>query len=269
MCLVAIAHRAHPDRPLVVAANRDEAYARPTRQAHFWDEHPQVLAGRDLEAGGTWLGIDRRGRFAAITNFREVGAHRNDAPSRGHLVGDFLCQDLAAEDYLRKVAAQAQRYNGFNLLLRDDTGLYYFSNRTQTADPAPRRLAPGVYGLSNHLLDTPWPKVVLAKQRFAQAVDAGEPLESMMEILRDTEPAPDHVLPTTGIGADRERLLSPIFIASETYGTRCSTLIAISSAKRARFIERSFGAGGVSGDAVECRFDLEPMPVNHGLRLIT
>src|ERR1700691_2458930 len=133
MCLIAIAYQAHPDRPLVVAANRDEAYARPTSQAHFWDEQPQLLAGRDLEAGGTWLGLDRRGRFAAITNFREVGAHRKDAPSREHLVSDFLCRDLPTEDYLKNIASQAQRYNGFNLLLLDDTGLYYFSNRTQTA----------------------------------------------------------------------------------------------------------------------------------------
>jgi uncharacterized protein with NRDE domain len=258
MCLIAIAHQAHPDRPLVVAANRDEAYARPTLQAHFWDEHPQVLAGRDLEAGGTWLGIDRRGRFAAITNFREVGAHRKDAPSRGHLVGDFLCRDTPAGDYLQLVASQAQRYNGFNLLLLDSSGLYYLSNRVVASGTGPRKLAPGVYGLSNHLLDTPWPKVVLAKQRFAQAIDAGESLESMAEILRDTDIAPDAVLPSTGIGADRERLLSPIFIASEIYGTRCSTLLEISAGRRARFIERSFGTGGVNGDAVEYRFDLLP-----------
>ncbi len=254
MCLIAVAHRAHPDRPLVVAANRDEAYARPTLQAHFWDEHPQVLAGRDLEAGGTWLGIDRGGRFAAITNFREVVAQRKDAPSRGHLVSDFLCRDLPAEDYLQQVVPRAQRYNGFNLLLLDDTGLYYFSNRGEPSDPAPRCLAPGVYGLSNHLLDTPWPKVVLAKQGFARAIDAGEPLATMMELLRDTEPAPEHTLPSTGIGEARERLLSPIFIAAESYGTRSSTLLEISAMGRVQFVERCFGPGGVGGDAVEYRF---------------
>lgn len=257
MCLIAIAHHAHPQRPLVVAANRDEAYARPTQQAHFWDSQPQVLAGRDLEGGGTWLGIDRLGRFAAITNFREVGAHRNDAPTRGHLVSDFLSGDTKAEPYLQKIAEQAQRYNGFNLLLLDDSGLYYFSNRSADDDSAPRRLGSGVYGLSNHLLDTPWPKVVLAKQGFARSIDAGEPLESMMEILRDTETAPDNALPSTGLGAERERLLSPIFIAAETYGTRCSTLLEISSTRRARFIERSFGPGGAIGDAVEYRFDVQ------------
>jgi uncharacterized protein with NRDE domain len=257
MCLIAIAHQAHPDRPLVVAANRDEAYARSTQQAHIWDEYPEVLAGRDLEAGGTWLGIDRRGRFAAITNFREVGAHRKDAPSRGHLVGDFLCRATPAGDYLQQVASQAQRYNGFNLLLLDHTGLHYLSNRSASAEAPPRLLAPGVYGLSNHLLDTPWPKVVVAKQRFARSIDADEPLESMAGILRDTDIAPDNILPATGIGEERERLLSPIFIASETYGTRCSTLLEISAGHRARFIERSFGKGGTSGDAVEYRFDLQ------------
>jgi uncharacterized protein with NRDE domain len=254
MCLIAIAYQSQAARPLVVAANRDEAYARPTRQAHFWEDHAEVLAGRDLEAGGTWLGVDRRGRFAAVTNFREAGARHANSPSRGRLVGDFLCASVAAQDYLQDVSSSAQEYNGFNLLLLDDSGLYYFSNRSAAADGAPRRLAPGVYGLSNHLLDTPWPKVLVAKQRFGQAVAAGEALESMAPILRDTEIAPDDALPSTGVGTERERVLSPIFIASEIYGTRCSTLLEVSAEHRARFVERSFGVGGKIGDAVEYRF---------------
>jgi uncharacterized protein with NRDE domain len=257
MCLIAIAYQAYPDRPLVVAANRDEAYARPTSQANFWDDHPQVLAGRDLEAGGTWLGVDRGGRFAAITNFREIGGRNSDAPSRGHLVGDFLCGSMTAHDYVQSLAADAPRYNGFNLLLLDGNGLFYLSNRTAPADAAPKQLPPGVYGLSNHLLDTPWPKVVQAKQRFAKAIDAGVPLENLMEVLGDREIAPDGSLPCTGVGTDRERLLSPIFIAAEHYGTRCSTLLEITAAKRARFIEHSFGPEGVAGDGVEYRFDLK------------
>jgi uncharacterized protein with NRDE domain len=256
MCLIAIAYQFQAARPLVVAANRDEAYARPTEQAHFWEDHPDVLAGRDFEAGGTWLGVDRRGRFAAVTNFREIGACHENAPSRGKLVGDFLCGDMPAQGYLRDVSSRAPDYNGFNLLLLDDSGLFYFSNRSAAADSAPRRLAPGVYGLSNHLLDTPWPKVVVAKQRFGVAVAAGEPLESMASILRDTEIAPDDTLPSTGVGAERERVLSPIFIASEIYGTRCSTLLEIPADRRARFVERSFGVGGKMGDAVEYRFDI-------------
>jgi uncharacterized protein with NRDE domain len=256
MCLIAIAYRPQAARPLVVAANRDEAYTRPTQQAHFWDDHPAVLAGRDLEAGGTWLGVDRRGRFAAITNFREVGARHENAPSRGKLVGDFLCGDMLAEDYLRDVSASAQDYNGFNLLLLDESGLFYFSNRPAASGSAPRRLATGVYGLSNHLLDTPWPKVVVAKQRLGDAATAGEPLESMASILHDTEIAPDDALPATGVGTERERRLSPIFIASAIYGTRCSTLLEISAGHRARFIERSFGVGGKAEDTVEYRFDI-------------
>ena len=254
MCLIAIAHQAHPSRVLVVAANRDEYYARPASQAHFWDDFPAVLAGRDLEAGGTWLGVDRRGRFAAITNFRAMGEHRHDAPSRGQLVSDFLCANEPAGAYLDRLARRAQDYNGFNLLMRDDSGLHYLSNRD--AAIAPRVLPPGIYGLSNHLLDTPWPKLVQAKHRFADAIARADALESMFPMLSDAEAAGDELLPDTGLDAQRERFLSSIFIASDTYGTRCSTLLEVTVAHRARFIERSFGPGGVAGDAVEFRFDL-------------
>ena len=258
MCLIAIALQAHPAHALIVAANRDEYYGRPAAQAHFWDDYPQVLAGRDLDAGGTWLGIDRRGRFAAITNFRSMGEHRADAPSRGHLVSNFLTSDAAAWEYMRRIAADAGRYNGFNLLLADGRGLYYLSNRDTEAEAGPRSLPPGIYGLSNHLLDTPWPKVVQAKNRFAQAIARGDRLESMMDILRNDETAVNGTLPETGAAADRERFLSSIFIASESYGTRCSTLLDIDGAQRVRFIERSFGSDGVAADNVEFRFDLDP-----------
>jgi uncharacterized protein with NRDE domain len=262
MCLITIAYHAYPDRPLAVAANRDEAYARPTSAANFWEDYPQVLAGRDLEAGGTWLGVDRSGRFAAITNFREMGGRKSDAPSRGHLVSNFLCGGMTAQDYVQIIAADAPRYNGFNLLLLDGSGLFYLSNRMASADSRPKKLPPGVYGLSNHLLDTPWPKVVQAKQSFASAIGAGEPLENLMGLLGDREMAADGLLPSTGVGTERERLLSPIFIAAESYGTRCSTLLEIDAARRARFIERSFGAGGIRSDGVEFRFDLQKSPAS-------
>ncbi len=257
MCLIVIAHEAHAQRPLVVAANRDEAYARRTDYAHFWDDHPGILAGRDLEAGGTWLGIDRRGRFAAITNFREMGTRISAAPTRGKLAGDFLIGEVPAEAYLQAIAETAQTYNGFNLLVRDDSGLFYLSNRSAATDAAPRLLPPGIYGLSNHLLDTPWPKVVQAKQRFAQAVAQQQSLTGMMAILRDDAIAEDAALPDTGVGAMRERLLSPIFIAADSYGTRCSTLLEVSSARRVRFMEQNFAQGGVATDAVEYRFELD------------
>ena len=254
MCLIAIAYEAHPEYPLVVAANRDEYYDRQASQAHFWDEYPAVLAGRDLQAGGTWLGIDRHGRFGAITNFRSAGTNSDDAPSRGHLVSDFLCGRVPARAYLSRIATAAHRYNGFNLLLRDGGGLFYFSNRDSGSNAAPRKLEPGVYGLSNHLLDTPWPKVVQAKERFGRIIGSGQPLENLFDILKDSEPVPDHVLPETGIDTARERLLSSIFIASETYGTRCSTVLSLSTTHRARFIERSYDPGGVPSDSVEYRF---------------
>jgi uncharacterized protein with NRDE domain len=261
VCLIAIAHRVDAERPLVVAANRDEAYARPTLTAQFWEDQPQILAGRDLEAGGTWLGIDRHGRFAAVTNFRELGPRPANAPSRGHLVSDFLAADESAASYARRISQQMRHYAGFNLLLRDDSGLYYLSNRTKTGDTGPRLLAPGVYGLSNHLLDTPWPKVVQAKQRFAEAISHGQALDSLMSILTDREIAAEDALPDTGIGVERERLLSPIFIASEIYGTRCSTLVEVSAEKRVRFAEQTFERGGVAADTVEYRFDLQPASV--------
>ena len=254
MCLIAIAYEAHPRLPLVVAANRDEFYDRPASPARFWDDHPAVLAGRDLKAGGTWLGIDRGGRFGAITKFRSGGANREDAPSRGRLVSDFLCSRDSASAYLGRVAAGANRYNGFNLLLRDAEGLFYLSNREPGERPAVRKLEPGVYGLSNHLLDTPWPKVVQAKERFARVVGGGLPLDKLFDVLRDAEPASGPALPETGLDAARERLLSSIFIASETYGTRCSTVLSLSTSHRAQFIERSYEPGGEAGDAVEFRF---------------
>ncbi len=156
MCLIVFAWRQHPDFPLIVAANRDEFYERPTLAADFWADHPEVLGGRDLKEMGTWLGITRKGRFAALTNYRDPLHVRADAPSRGWLVRDFLTGERGAEDYLARLRDRGAAYNGFSLILGDAAGLYYYSNR---GEEGPAALAPGVYGLSNHLLDTPWPKV--------------------------------------------------------------------------------------------------------------
>jgi uncharacterized protein with NRDE domain len=167
MCLILIAWQAHPDYPLVVAANRDEFFARPAAAAAFWPEAPQVLAGRDLEAGGSWLGISRAQRFAALTNYREGGRVASNARSRGALVADFLSGDTRPSAYLAQVAARAVDYNGFNLFVADGQCLAYYANR---GDSPPRLLSPGIYGLSNHLLDTPWPKLATAKASFAEAL---------------------------------------------------------------------------------------------------
>lgn len=246
MCLITFALDAHPAYHLVVAANRDEFYARPTAPAAWWADAPDVLAGRDLREGGTWMGVTRAGRFAAVTNYRDPGlAQKPAAPSRGALVADFLRGSGDAESYVHALAERAAEYNGFNLLVGDDAGLFYLSNRAEGV----RRLEPGVYGLSNALLDTPWPKVIRARRAMAVALSSAEgdawdaPL---WEALADRVIAADDALPDTGVGADRERLLSPPFIAMDGYGTRASSVLTIARDGEVRFVERSV-AGGQEG----------------------
>jgi uncharacterized protein with NRDE domain len=174
MCLILFAHGAGEDFPLVLAANRDEFYERPTAPAAFWTEAPHVLAGRDLQAGGSWLGVTRTGRWAALTNYRDPPTSRPGRPSRGMLVSDFLTGSATPEQYLAAVAADAERYDGFNLLVGDPSGVHYFGNRMADGGE-PSRLEPGVYGLSNHLLDTPWPKVARGRTRLKALLADGAP----------------------------------------------------------------------------------------------
>lgn len=237
MCLIVIGWQAHPDFPLVVAANRDEFYARPTAPAGHWPGHPEVIGGRDLEAGGTWLGVTGNGRFAAVTNVREPGAPKGRL-SRGELTRGFLLADVAADRYLAGVDGSA--YSGFNLLASDGETLWYASNR----DGGPRSLRPGIYGLSNHLLDTPWPKLVTARQRFAEALRALPATDGFFGILADDEMVADQHLPQTGVPLEWERRLSAIFVHSETYGTRASTVLTRDNGGRIRLDERSFGPNG-------------------------
>jgi uncharacterized protein with NRDE domain len=244
MCLILLAWHAHPDYPLVVAANRDEFFARPSAPAAFWEESPQVLAGRDLEAGGTWLGVSRNGRFAALTNYRE-GVQKNahpTPPSRGALVADFLTGSSDPEAYLAGLATRGAAYNGFNLFVGDHQRLGYCTNRGAGAC-APRWLAPGIYGLSNHLLDTPWPKLASAKAAFAKALADLPRQETFFDLLADREIVPDPHLPETGVPLDWERLLSAVFVSSPTYGTRASTLLTMCGDGEVRLIECSFGTG--------------------------
>ena len=237
MCLILVAWQAHDDYPLVVAANRDEFFARPAAAAAFWRDAPQVLAGRDLEAGGTWLGISRERRFAALTNYREGGGQFPDARSRGALVADFLRGQTNPAAYLAQVAASAADYNGFNLFVGDGERLAYYANR---GDGRVRWLAPGIYGLSNHLLDTPWPKLASAKAAFAEAL-AGLPASSpFFELLADQEIVPDSHLPETGVPLAWERILSAVFVRSESYGTRASTLLTMRRDGQTSLHERSF-----------------------------
>ncbi|HEV2131169.1 MAG TPA: NRDE family protein [Longimicrobiaceae bacterium] len=254
MCLILLAHRIHPEYPLVFAANRDEFYARPTAPAGYWDDAPEVLAGRDLQAGGTWMGITPGGRWAAVTNYRDLASERPGARSRGELVSQFLRSRDTPEAYLRQIADRAAEYNGFNLLVADREQLWYFSNR----GGEPRELGPGVYGLSNHLLDTPWPKVVRGKQALSALLEDGAAPapEPLFEILADADPAPEAELPETGVGREWERALSSLFIATPTYGTRASTVLLIDHSGRATFVERTFSAGSPAPAEISFQFEI-------------
>lgn len=256
MCLILIAHGAHADFPLVIAANRDEYYHRPTAGAAFWQDHPHILAGRDLECMGTWLGVTRAGRFAALTNFRDPRVRKTDAPSRGRLVSDFLVSGQEPCEYLKEVASVASRYNGFNLLAGDMRGVFYLSSHA----PAVAELSRGIHGLSNHLLDTPWPKVERGKQRL-QALLAGAPSAgTLLDLLYDREPARAGELPDTGVGPELERVLSPALIVSPQYGTRASTAVLFGEDGGVSFSERTILPGGESGPTVSLRFSLERQP---------
>ncbi len=237
MCIILLSYRQHPRLPLVIAANRDEFYDRPAEPAHFWQEDSSVLAGKDRQGGGTWLGVTRHGRLAMLTNYREAGKFDPKATTRGKLVSDFLTGTWAAPEYLDRIQKTADSYNGFNLIIGDRTGMYYLSNRTES----PKKLEPGLYGLSNHLLDTPWPKVSESKRKLQNLLQLSEiDKEAVFEILADSERAPDKELPDTGVGIELERMLSPVFIKSPNYGTRCSTFITIDNEARFLFIERTY-----------------------------
>ncbi len=261
MCLIVLAWEASPKTRLAVAANRDEFFARRTAPAAWWTDAPDVLAGRDLEAGGTWLGVTRKGRFAALTNFRDMSAPKKDgAPSRGALAADFLRGDVAAADYVAAVQPGAGRYHGFNLLVSDGAELWSFSN----TEGDPVLLGPGFWGLSNHLLETPWPKVTAARSRLEAALGAADGVEELerrlLDFLADRTTAPDGALPATGLPLDWERALSAAFVELPGYGTRASTALVVGTDGRARFAERTFGEGGTPLGEVREAFEVSAAP---------
>jgi len=254
MCLILLALGVHPRYPFVLAANRDEFHRRPAAGARYWDDAPDVLGGRDLEQGGTWLALARRGAFGAVTNYRDPANRIATPRSRGYLVSDFVRGDASARDHVSEAVAHGSEYDGFNLLAADATGVWYGCNRGAIVS----RLGSGIHGLSNHLLDTPWPKVRRAKAAMAEALDqdGGAFEAALFALLADDRPAPDDELPATGVGLDWERRLSPAFIRAENYGTRASTLVLIDGDGRARLLERTFDPGnGPSVDRVH-DFDL-------------
>ncbi len=245
MCLLVLAWRATSDHRLVLVGNRDEFHARPTSAMHWW-ESPRVLAGRDLEAGGTWLGLDADGRFAVVTNHRSP-PYASGARSRGELIPRFLAGTAGPRAYLESLRPEAAVFAGFSLLAGDRNELAYFSNRDLSG---PRTLAPGVYGLSNALLDTPWPKLTRTRARLQALIDAPAAqraalgAEPLLDLLTDRDRALDEELPDTGVGRDRERWLSSPFIVGPDYGTRCTTALVLRDDGAGEAIERSYGPDG-------------------------
>jgi uncharacterized protein with NRDE domain len=226
---------------LTLAANRDEFFRRDAEPMHWWTDAPNVLAGRDLTGGGTWLGVSRDGRFAALTNYRAPSEMRPDAPTRGTLVSAFLADERTPPmDYLKSVAREGHRYNGFNLLVGDFTRreLGWYGNR---ADAPPALLDAGVHGLSNSLLNTPWPKLVAQRDALRDLIHADEapPLDVLIDTLRDPRIADDALLPSTGISIERERVLSAAFIETPEYGTRSTTALRVGAALSLEIKERS------------------------------
>ncbi len=256
MCLIAFAWNAHPDYSLIVAANRDEWHDRPAAPAAWWSDHPQILAGRDLKAGGTWMGVTQSGRFAAVTNFRDPADRKSTARSRGELVTSFLLGDETPAVFLAATKLHAFDYNGFNLIVGDGTSLAYFGSREGTIEI----LAPGVYALSNHTLNEPWPKVTMAKSALGGALQAKMSEDSrqmaIYAILSDTTVAPDDALPNTGVGIEWERVLSPALIVTERYGTRASTILSVANGGGASFEESTRAADGTVSCVAKFSFHL-------------
>lgn len=238
MCLIAIAWRCIPGYPMVFLGNRDEFHARPAAAAHWWKERSDLLAGKDLQAGGTWLGASREGRFAVVTNFREVNVESGER-SRGQLVVGYL-EGMEESAHWRQLEEQAGLYGGFNLLFTDGRTLGYFSNRGMQR----RSLEPGIYALSNHFLDTPWPKVTRIKRDLNQQFRGRWNEDNLLQLLRNQDPALDSDLPDTGVGRELERFLSPAFIIGNDYGTRCSSVVTLSDPGVFGFTERRYGPGG-------------------------
>lgn len=238
--------------PLIVAANRDEFYARPTEAARFWSDSPTVLAGRDLQAGGTWLGVDVRGRFAAVTNFSEDPPAELPPGSRGELTTEFLHADNSAQDYARTIVGD--HYRGFSLLLFDGTDLVCVSNRTAT-----QIVEPGVHGLANVELNCDWPKVLLGREALGDLA-AGHDVprqDALLGLLRDQSVPADEHLPKRGNEIEFERRAAPCFIVSDSYGTRASTALVLSH-DQVRFTEQNFGTHGVPGERFDATFAIDP-----------
>lgn len=237
MCLIFLSLNNHPTYKLIVAGNRDEFYNRKTAPAQFWNDYPDVVGGRDLEAGGTWLGMSKHGKISMVTNYRDPQNIDLTAPSRGKLVLDFLIEPETPEGYLKKISSNGKNYNGFNLIAGNPDELWYYSNYKKGIE----KLSKGFYGISNHLLETSWPKVLRGKEKIKPILTSPriDP-EQLFEMLYDDQRAGDDLLPDTGLTIDRERALSAMFIKTEGYGSRCSTVILVDYNDKVLFSERVY-----------------------------
>ncbi|MGH8177386.1 MAG: NRDE family protein [Steroidobacter sp.] len=258
MCLLVLAWKHHPRYRLILAGNRDEFHDRAAAPLNWWQDDPRILGGRDLKAGGAWLGVARSGRFGIVTNYRDLQAPVEGAPTRGNLVPRFLTGATSPKEFLDDLRGAAPRYSGFNLLVGGSRALYYFSNRGPNA---PTALAPGVYGLSNHLLDTPWPKLTRTRTRFEKLLGEPDvPSEGLFAMLADREPAAVEHLPSTGLPEDWERVVSAPFIVNERYGTRCSSVLLVERNGRTILQEHRFDAQGVQTGASRFEYTSTEVP---------
>jgi uncharacterized protein with NRDE domain len=254
MCVAFLALNEHPDYELIIAANRDEFYNRPTKGSSFWSSPFGLLAGKDLQSGGTWFGIDRTGKWSLVTNYRDPSMHREDAASRGKLVLDYFYAGITGDAYIRALATQRHQYNPFNLLVGDLAQACYLSG----SNGQTKRMNQGIYGLSNAVLDTPWPKVIRGKYMMENALNTSSSgvRERLFEVLADDTKAADTELPSTGVDLKIERLVSSIFIASKSYGTRASTVLLIDKAAYVYWEERQFGENGKALKTAKYEFRL-------------
>jgi uncharacterized protein with NRDE domain len=245
MCLINFHYDEHPAYKLIVATNRDEFYERPTAAADFWEDSPNILAGRDLLHMGTWLGVTKSGRFAALTNYRDPREVSVDKKSRGDIVSNFLAEDVAPQEFLEMLNKKKDDYAGFNILVGDSDSLFYYSNKQAEIMEVPA----GTHGLSNQFLNTPWPKVVKGRTKLREYVVGHDLIDTdaLFDIVTDTDIALDEQLPDTGVGLDLERQLSPLFIKTPAYGTRSSTAMLIGHDHSITFVERTFVNGELNG----------------------
>lgn len=241
MCIISFHFQDHHNYKLIVAANRDELYERPTKAAHFWEDKPNILAGRDLRAFGTWLGITKDGKFAALTNYRDPKSETIDKKSRGEIITSFLTSTKKAPEFLKALDKNSDQYNGFNVLVGTPDELYYYGNRQNKIV----KVDPGTHSISNHLMNTPWPKVSRARTNLQKYVQNSEiiDIEEIFFQLHDRKIAEDDLLPETGVGLELERQLSPVFIKTEHYGTRASTVLLVTKNNHVTFIERTYNNG--------------------------